>query len=73
MSVSAEHIESAAKALKLDPDVLRRLTEPSQSRTVPVRLRLLGNEAIYVSTQESARDLERTDRAYDAVTAVTAA
>ncbi|MFE7630795.1 hypothetical protein [Kocuria sp. NPDC057446] len=73
MTVSAEHIESAAKALKLDPDVLRRLTEPSQSRTVPVRLRLLGNEPIYVSTQESARDLERTDRAYDAVTAATAA
>ncbi len=73
MTVSAEHIESAAKALKLDPDVQRRLTEPSQSRALPVRLRLLGHEPIYVSTQETARDLECTDRAYDAVTTVTAA
>ncbi|MEX5298450.1 hypothetical protein RCG67_06685 [Kocuria sp. CPCC 205292] len=73
MTVSAEHIGSTAKALKLDPDVPRRLTEPSQPRTVPVRLHLLGSEPIYVSTQESARDLERTDRAYDAVTTVTAA
>ena len=70
MAVSAEKIIAAAQALDLDPKVLKVLTEPSEVRRIPVRLGLLGNEPIYVDSQEQARKLEQSDRAYSYITAV---
>ncbi|GAA1747110.1 hypothetical protein [Kocuria aegyptia] len=69
MVVSAEKIDAAAQALDLDPNVLMVLAKPSEVRQIPVRLGLLGNEPIYVDSQEQARKLERSDRAYAYITA----
>ncbi|MFI7481895.1 hypothetical protein ACH9EU_05700 [Kocuria sp. M1R5S2] len=69
MAVSTKRIEAAAEALSLDPKFLQVLTRPSTTRTVPVQLRLLGNETVYVATREQADKLEHSDRAYEAVTA----
>jgi hypothetical protein len=60
-----DYISDAAAALDLDPRVLRVLTKPSEVRTIPVRLQLLGYHQIYVQSHESARSLERNDRAFD--------
>lgn len=54
----------AAAALGIHPRVLRVLTKPSKVRTIPVRRRLLGYHQIYVQSHESARSMERNDRAY---------
>lgn len=45
-----DYIPAAAAALDIDPRVLRVLTKPSQIRTIPVRLRLLGYHQIYVQS-----------------------
>ncbi len=70
MAVTTESIQSAAQALNLDPKILTVLTKPSAARAVPVRLHLLGDEPIYVTSQEQADKLERSDRAYEVVTSV---
>ena len=69
MAVTTESIQSAAAALHLDPKILKVLTKPSEVRQTPARLGLLGNEPIYVASQEQADKLERSDRAYAYVTA----
>lgn len=60
-----DFIPDAVAVFDLDPRVLRVLTKPSKVRTLPVRLRLLGYHHIYVQSHESARNLERNDRAFD--------
>lgn len=70
MAVTTGSIRSAAQALNPDPKILQVLTKPSAARTVPVRLHLLGDEPIYVASQDQAEKLERSDRAYETVTSV---
>lgn len=69
MAATDKMIESAAAALNLDPKILQALTRPSATRTVPVQLRLLDDETVYVATRDQADELERSDRAYEAATA----
>lgn len=63
-TVSEESLRNAASVLGVDVNGLRALLDPSPYRQVPVRLWLLGEEPIYVSTSRRAEELEAADRSY---------
>ncbi|WP_188539647.1 hypothetical protein [Kocuria dechangensis] len=59
-----EILSNAAAVLGVDARALRALREPSAHRQIPVRLWLLGEEPIYVSTAQRAEELQAADRSY---------
>lgn len=63
-----EALRHAASVLDVDVDTLRALRAKSPYREVPVRLWLLGEEPILVSTQKQADELRAVDRSYRLVT-----
>lgn len=63
-AVSDDTLREAASVLGVDAPSLRALQAPSPYRKVPVRLALLGDAPIYVSTPHRAEELQAADRSY---------
>lgn len=63
-----EALHHAASVLDVDLNILRALRVRSPYREVPVRLWLMGEEPIRVSTQKQADELRAVDRSCRLVT-----